>query len=101
MIRRPTRSTRTDTLFPYTTLFRSLVGIGGDNRSFVQLLAAPDRLIGFSEVAWPDRDFFGLSDEPLLQIGGEPLWGFVFPDEQPLVAFWSEFRETKIGRAHV
>src|SRR3546814_13450821 len=25
MIRRPTRSTRTDTLFPYTTLFRSVV----------------------------------------------------------------------------
>src|SRR3546814_8080439 len=32
MIRRPPRSTRTDTLFPYTTLFRSLVHalIGGD-----------------------------------------------------------------------
>src|SRR3546814_8712050 len=29
MIRRPPRSTRTDTLFPYTTLFRSL---GGDPR---------------------------------------------------------------------
>src|SRR3546814_6874230 len=28
MIRRPPRSTRTDTLFPYTTLFRS--GGGGD-----------------------------------------------------------------------
>src|SRR3546814_13492583 len=27
MIRRPPRSTRTDTLFPYTTLFRSQVGI--------------------------------------------------------------------------
>src|SRR3546814_10752681 len=27
MIRRPPRSTRTDTLFPYTTLFRSLFGI--------------------------------------------------------------------------
>src|SRR3546814_6038446 len=26
MIRRPPRSTRTDTLFPYTTLFRSLCG---------------------------------------------------------------------------
>src|SRR3546814_4260423 len=26
MIRRPPRSTRTDTLFPYTTLFRSHVG---------------------------------------------------------------------------
>src|SRR3546814_2516169 len=28
MIRRPPRSTRTDTLFPYTTLFRSYFGIG-------------------------------------------------------------------------
>src|SRR3546814_17016146 len=27
MIRRPPRSTRTDTLFPYTTLFRSYVNI--------------------------------------------------------------------------
>src|SRR3546814_15763350 len=27
MIRRPPRSTRTDTLFPYTTLFRSVEGI--------------------------------------------------------------------------
>src|SRR3546814_15172633 len=26
MIRRPPRSTRTDTLFPYTTLFRSVIG---------------------------------------------------------------------------
>src|SRR3546814_13007634 len=28
MIRRPPRSTRTDTLFPYTTLFRSVVDAG-------------------------------------------------------------------------
>src|SRR3546814_1058226 len=28
MIRRPPRSTRTDTLFPYTTLFRSAVNAG-------------------------------------------------------------------------
>src|SRR3546814_12676582 len=28
MIRRPPRSTRTDTLFPYTTLFRSYYGSG-------------------------------------------------------------------------
>src|SRR3546814_7517786 len=27
MIRRPPRSTRTDTRFPYTTLFRSLLGL--------------------------------------------------------------------------
>src|SRR3546814_11874751 len=30
MIRRPPRSTRTDTLFPYTTLFRSQVSIDSD-----------------------------------------------------------------------
>src|SRR3546814_12843582 len=29
MTRRPPRSTRTDTLFPYTTLFRSLEAYGG------------------------------------------------------------------------
>src|SRR3546814_2846442 len=32
MIRRPPRSTRTDTLFPYTTLFRSLSGGCFQNR---------------------------------------------------------------------
>src|SRR3546814_13666072 len=30
MIRRPPRATRTDTLFPYTTLFRSRAGLGAD-----------------------------------------------------------------------
>src|SRR3546814_20564459 len=34
MIRRPPRSTRTDTLSPYTTLFRSLIGNDGLNWSF-------------------------------------------------------------------
>src|SRR3546814_19899284 len=33
MIRRPTRSTRTDTRFPYTTLFRSLVQLGAIGRA--------------------------------------------------------------------
>src|SRR3546814_6882749 len=37
MIRRPPRSTRTDTLFPYTTLFRSLVPL----RSAFEPLAVP------------------------------------------------------------
>src|SRR3546814_20422679 len=37
MVRRPPRSTRTDTLFPYTTLFRSL---GGD--ALAARLAEPD-----------------------------------------------------------
>src|SRR3546814_13710839 len=32
MIRRPPRSTRTDTLFPYTTLFRSRPHLGGSRQ---------------------------------------------------------------------
>src|SRR3546814_14989465 len=31
MIRRPPRSTRTDTLFPYTTLFRSVISRANDS----------------------------------------------------------------------
>src|SRR3546814_11895323 len=40
MIRRPPRSTRTDTLFPYTTLFRS--GLGWiQTKTIVHLLRVP------------------------------------------------------------
>src|SRR3546814_11031158 len=43
MIRRPPRSTRTDTLFPYTTLFRSL--------AYLMRAGEPDamdRMVGFA-----------------------------------------------------
>src|SRR3546814_12047261 len=43
MIRRPPRSTRTDTLFPYTTLFRS-IGIAADRCA--PLGAEGDRVFG-------------------------------------------------------
>src|SRR3546814_18920611 len=39
MIRRPPRSQRTDTLFPYTTLFRSL--LHGETGKIVPILQAP------------------------------------------------------------
>src|SRR3546814_11175779 len=42
MIRRPPRSTRTDTLFPYTTLFRSLRGLVID-LVFICLYAAEEK----------------------------------------------------------
>src|SRR3546814_13203624 len=38
MIRRPPRSTRTDTLFPYTTLFRSLARRAGEDFGDVERL---------------------------------------------------------------
>src|SRR3546814_2719586 len=37
MIRRPPRSTRTDTLFPYTTLFRSSHRLGGGDAAAAEL----------------------------------------------------------------
>src|SRR3546814_936397 len=39
MIRRPPRSTRTDTLFPYTTLFRSALAAGDITRDVDTLIA--------------------------------------------------------------
>src|SRR3546814_5482071 len=47
MIRRPPRSTRTDTLFPYTTLFRSVVsGNHRRNRNSRAVLSFPTRRHG-------------------------------------------------------
>src|SRR3546814_12470521 len=40
MIRRPPRSTRTDTLFPYTTLFRSIDGPTPNGRDLFALALA-------------------------------------------------------------
>src|SRR3546814_17284622 len=37
MIRRPPRSTRTDTLFPYTTLFRSLLNTPEKIRDYLRV----------------------------------------------------------------
>src|SRR3546814_2917577 len=43
MIRRPPRSTRTDTLFPYTTLFRSVPGLIAVYPGILRARACPDR----------------------------------------------------------
>src|SRR3546814_1049996 len=51
MIRRPPRSTRTDTLFPYTTLFRSaLRQAGPENRR--RRRAAKSGKVGRSVFSW-------------------------------------------------
>src|SRR3546814_11379885 len=46
MIRRPPRSTRTDTLFPYTTLFRSLREVRAEPVDAQAQLAVVDQQIG-------------------------------------------------------
>src|SRR3546814_4400185 len=55
MIRRPPRSTRTDTLFPYTTLFRSGVTIArpGDELT-MQFVLATLRMTWIHSTSWND-----------------------------------------------
>src|SRR3546814_19407792 len=53
MIRRPPRSTRTDTLFPYTTLFRSLKSTGRRQPARRETGAAQEG--STIDRYWPDR----------------------------------------------
>src|SRR3546814_14389097 len=74
MIRRPPRSTRTDTLFPYTTLFRS-------QRLPAPLRAWPSgrrrgRLCAHAECEFPDGD--GGSPRGAAQLRGEPQGDRIF-----------------------
>src|SRR3546814_20496693 len=63
MIRRPPRSTRTDTLFPYTTLFRSdRVEVGG-----TQVVGDGHFAAGVDRGAVDDRDRHGAFDLGTLQ----------------------------------
>src|SRR3546814_2666126 len=65
MIRRPPRSTRTDTLFPYTTLFRSLDIFGiDDHRLAILPLDMADR-VGAVQRAVERHRLAG--DDPALQ----------------------------------
>src|SRR3546814_11572635 len=75
MIRRPPRSTRTDTLFPYTTLFRSrcFVEEGGAQRrslsdigaGFADWLADP-RAADLARVEWAWLESYHAADAPAL-----------------------------------
>src|SRR5256885_11946339 len=69
MIRRPPRST----LFPYTTLFRSLVGDDhvqrgrlGDLQRFVSGLRLVDAVPGFEEISQEDRKSTRLNSSHLV-----------------------------------
>src|SRR3546814_16359648 len=60
MIRRPPRSTRTDTLFPYTTLFRAIA----DLRAFDTAGVLTSRLDAIEAIAAPIRDRVALTLDP-------------------------------------
>src|SRR3546814_12426472 len=86
MIRRPPRSTRTDTLFPYTTLFRSLYD---DASSATKLLLevqtpAPQRITSMITVLFDSIDRHGYAFRAALEARSAD------PD---LRAVWEEGRD--------
>src|SRR3546814_14789281 len=114
MIRRPHRSTRTDTLFPYTTLFRSQVfqieqsfdgNVGGGN------LCQSHRLF-FGKLEWMDQP--QPVDYAVGEPGGDDLAAQLVAGELLVEGLAHRLREAfdqqrleravtheKIGRAHV
>src|SRR3546814_3893347 len=78
MIRRPPRSTRTDTLFPYTTLFRSLgLLITVSQGSPVAVATVQQRNAGTeyfkrARAAKPVSQCCRVADAPQRQIGAQP-----------------------------
>src|SRR3546814_7919021 len=66
MIRRPPRSTRTDTLFPYTTLFRSGWVAGFLNDSFSHIQLRPVRF------GW-QGDYLGSFGQPIGNMACKPV----------------------------
>src|SRR3546814_3689190 len=68
MIRRPPRSTRTDTLFPYTTLFRSLINVWPEESTGI---APKDLKYRF---AWTFPIVFSLHDSGTLYAGGNHVF---------------------------
>src|SRR3546814_5970305 len=69
MMRRPPRSTRTDTLFPYTTLFRSILdadkeGFLRSETSLIQTIGRAARNIDGRVILYADRITGSMVDQP-------------------------------------
>src|SRR3546814_7117470 len=81
MIRRPPRSTRTDTLFPYTTLFRS---------------ALREKVLSILEM-YPEISLLMIEGNQ-----GQELWREVFHDMPVKIHIFSnsEPKEVRAGRVH-
>src|SRR3546814_4639582 len=108
MIRRPPRSTRTDTLFPYTTLFRSDLLV-----PFQAVLERVHRVAGPIDIALahPDAEFdlaprHGREavafDDKVARDEREEIGGFrprVFP-QRPMIAPFLDGKSTRLSSLH-
>src|SRR3546814_20011807 len=102
MLRRPPGSTRTDTLFPYTTLFRSRDPLIKD---FVPLASLDDIVFGGWDPISPNaleaaRTAGVLEERDLAPISAE-MEGIVAMDAVFDQSWVSRLEGTQIGRAHV
>src|SRR3546814_10466435 len=86
MIRRPPRSTRTDTLLPYTTLFRSdlVEQFGNDGRDAVEMAGA--RGAAIIGAKFGDLDMRAMPARIHGADIGRPEQAYAFLDEQRGVA---------------
>src|SRR3546814_16549141 len=81
MIRRPPRSTRTDTLFPYTTLFRSRIlaelrGLDPKDRiTPIKAALQMEEAVDGAQVAGQDAPYGALLVEHPASDAGQPLSG--------------------------
>src|SRR3546814_19301806 len=74
MIRRPPRSTRTDTLFPYTTLFRSVSPDTGVKN--IKDLVSTDAELVFGGISATGLDLLGLLTFEILGIATKAVLGY-------------------------
>src|SRR3546814_18127678 len=97
MIRRPPRSTRTDTLFPYTTLFRSVDPL--PPIEFGRIAAQAAKQVIFQKVRDAERE---RQYEEFKDRAGEIITGVVKRVEfGHVVVDLGRAEGVKIGRAHV
>src|SRR3546814_19551325 len=106
MIRRPPRSTRTDTLFPYPTLFRSVCDFISDQVYEGRLASHSDtKRQSVTGTAWPTAGAFWVPvvHEGNAQIAAEEVAAIGAANENLLQGSWTDKRteESRVGKGSV
>src|SRR3546814_14838972 len=88
MIRRPPRSTRTDTLFPYTTLFRSFIVSRDGGQSWAKLSDGAGGPVDFHQMDISKADpqvIYGVFGELQKSTDGGQSWSRVGPAPEGII----------------
>src|SRR3546814_13561481 len=92
MIRRPPRSTRTDTLFPYTTLFRAVISRAVRTGLFLFRNKCP-RIVRLEHYGCKPIMFPAANDRGVTELSGSPVLLLLVRNSRPGV-------RTRISRGH-